>query len=129
MKSKTLALFDYYHHLLKEQGGDPNQIQGDPSQQQGSAPPSPDVTENPQPTPDETMPMSSEGEDKYISDLIDAALFEPSPEDANTLVNLQSQMQMKKYTNAREEILPAILRIINSSTQGGDLRKAMNDLS
>lgn len=128
MKSQTLALFDYYYRLLREQGEDPNQMQGDPSQQQ-APPQSPDVTENPQPTPEETMPMSSEGEDKYISDLIDAALFEPSPEDANTLVNLQSQMQMKKYTNAREEILPTILRIINSSTQGGDLRKAMNDLS
>ena len=128
MKSKTLELFDYYYRLLREQGEDPTQMQGDPTQQQ-APPQSQDVTENPEPVPSEMMPMSSAGEDKYISDLIDAALFEPSPEDANTLVNLQSQMQMKKYTNAREEILPTILRIINSSTQGGDLKKAMNDLS
>lgn len=124
MKSQTLQLFDYYNRLLKE-GGDPNQMQEDPNQQ----PQSPDVTENPEPTPEEVMPMSSEGEEKYISDLVDAALFEPSSEDANTLLNLQSQMQMKKFTNAREEILPTILRIINPSTQGGDLKKEMNRLN
>jgi hypothetical protein len=73
--------------------------------------------------------MTSVGEDKYIADLIDAALFEPSPEQSSTLLNLQSVMQMKKYTNAREEILPSILGIISASTSGGDLKKQLNKIN
>jgi hypothetical protein len=120
MQSKTLKLIDGYMKIIEEGGEmpDPNQ---DPSQ---------DVQNVTQPAPEAqgTMPLSSAGEDKYISDLIDAALFEPSPEQANTLLNLQSQMQMKKYTNAREEILPSILGIISASTSGGNLKKQLNQI-
>lgn len=122
MTSKTLKLIDRYM-LVIEQGEsppieDPNQAQGQPQDVQ-------DVTE---PTPDETMPMTSAGEDEYIKNLIDAALFEPSAEEANTLLNLQSVMQMKKYTNAREEILPTVLSIINTSTQSNDLKQDLNNI-
>ncbi len=98
---------------------DPSQMgQGQPQDVQ-------DVTQD---TPDETMPMTSAGEDEYISNLIDAALFEPSAEEAQTLLNLQSQMQLKKYTNAREEILPTVLSIIGPSTQGGDIKNDLTNL-
>lgn len=120
MKSKTLRLIDGYLKIIKEQGEIPDMAQGDPSQ---------DVQNTTAPAPQETMPMSSAGEDKYISDMIDAALFEPSPEQANTLLNLQSQMQMKKYSNAREEILPSVLGIIAASTSGGDLKKQLNKIN
>ena len=121
--SKTLQLIrDYQRFLVEQDVQDPTQGQEAPPEQTGS------VIDNPAPAPQETMPLSSAGEDKYISDLIDAALFEPSTEQANTLLNLQSQMKMKKYTNAREEILPSILGIIASSTSGGDLRKQLNSI-
>jgi hypothetical protein len=128
MKSKTLQLINKYHRLLKEQGEDPNmqQMEQDPSQQpedvQGAVDP---TAEAPQ---EETMPLSSQGEDKYIADLVDAALFEPSAEDARTLLNLQNVMQMKRYKNAREEVLPLLLSIISSETQGGDLKKDLNNI-
>jgi hypothetical protein len=122
MISKTLKLIDRYM-LVIEQGEappmeDPNQAQGQPQDVQ-------DVTQQ---TPEETMPMSSAGEDEYIQNMIDAALFEPSPEEANTLLNLQSQMQMKKYTNAREEILPTVISIIGSSTQANGLKQNLNNI-
>jgi hypothetical protein len=121
MQSKTLKLINGFLKIIKEEGEMPDMNQGDPSgdvQDQTAAP-----------TTQETMPMSSAGEDKYIADMIDAALFEPSPEQANTLLNLQSLMQMKKYTNAREEILPSVLGIISASTSGGDLKKQLNKIN
>lgn len=120
MSSKTLKLIRQYHQIIKEQGEENAATPpSDPSQ---------DVTENPQPTPEDTMPLTSEAENKYIEDLIDAALFEPSPDESRTLLNLQSAMQMKRYKNAREEILPTILGIIGSSSSGGDFRKALNKI-
>jgi len=119
MKSKTLRLIDTCLKIIKEEGEMPDMSQEQPS---GDAQAAPEPQE-------ETMPLSSAGEDKYIADMIDAALFEPSPEQANTLLNLQSQMQMKKYKNSREEILPSVLGIISSSTSGGDLRKQLNKIN
>ncbi len=72
--------------------------------------------------------MTSEGENQYIADLIDAALFEPSSEEAQTLLNLQSVMNLKRYTNAREEVLPTVLGIIRSSSDANELKKGLNDL-
>ena len=120
MKSKTLRLINGYLKIIKEEGEMPDAGQGQPPAPAQAAPEAP---------AQETMPMSSAGEDKYISDMIDAALFEPSPEQANTLLNLQSQMQMKKYSNAREEILPSVLGIIAASTSGGDLKKQLNKIN
>jgi hypothetical protein len=84
---------------------------------------------NDAPDPANTMPLTPEGEDQYISDLIDAALFEPSSEDANTLLNLQSVMKLHKYTNSREEVLPTVLSIIGSSTQAGNMKQDLNSIS
>ena len=127
MKSKTLQLIKNYHRLLKEQDEDPNMSpdpsQGAPEDVQGVVDPSAGEA----PTED-TMPLTSQAEDKYIADLVDAALFEPSAEDARTLINLQNVMQMKRYKNAREEVLPLVLSLISSETQGGDLKKELNQL-
>lgn len=117
-----------YHRLLKEQGEDPNmqQMEPDPSQQPQDVQDA--VDPNAEEPADETMPLTSQGEDQYISDLIDAALFSPSSEDARTLLNLQNVMQMKRYSNAREEVLPLVLSIISAETQGGDLKKDLNNI-
>lgn len=121
--NKTLKLFSHFHRILQEQG----EIPPDPTQEQGfDTTGGQDVTDLPEPAPEEEMPMSSEGEDRYISDIIDAALYEPSAEDSQVLTNLQSAMQMKKYTNAREEILPVVLNIIRPSTEGNEMRDDLN---
>jgi hypothetical protein len=106
--SKTLKLIRRFH---EDVGGNPQE----------------DVTEAPQQTPD-TMPMTSDGENEYISDMIDAALFSPSSEDAQTLLNLQSVMKLKRFTNAREEILPTILGIIRSESESKDMKSNLNHI-
>jgi hypothetical protein len=130
MKSKTLQLINRYHRLLNEQGEDPNMqqppMEGDPNQQPQNVQ---DVVDpNAETGEEEIMPLTSQGEEKYIADLVDAALFEPSAEDARTLLNLQNVMQMKRFKNAREEVLPLVLSIISSETQGGDLKKNLSEI-
>ena len=120
--SRTLRLIDGYIKFLKEQGENPEM------EPMAGQEPSPDVTENPEPAPQEEMPMTSEGEEEYISNLIDAALFSPSPEESKTLNDLQSAMKLKRFTNAREEILPIILGIIQPATAGGNLKQSLNNL-
>lgn len=122
MLSKTQNIINAYYRVIKEQG---EQL---PSDEGFDSSGGLDVTDVADPTQEETMPMSSSGEDQYISDLIDAALFEPSSEDANLLTNLQSQMKMKKYKNARQEILPTVLNIIRPSTDANNIRDNLNDI-
>jgi hypothetical protein len=116
MASKTLKLIRDYHNLLNEADGD--------MEQPTPEAPQPETA----PAPPEELPITSELENDYISNLIDAALFEPSSQEANTLLNLQSVMQMKRFTNARDEVLPVVLAIISKSTDNGDLRKQLNTI-
>jgi hypothetical protein len=44
------------------------------------------------------------------------------------LLNLQNVMQMKRFKNAREDVLPLVLSIISSETQGGDLKKNLSEI-
>jgi hypothetical protein len=120
MKSKTLKLIDGYLKIIREQGEDPNMQP--PQDVQDTIDPNAASAE------EEVMPLTSQGEEKYIADLIDAALFEPSSEDSVTLLNLQNIMQMKRFKNAREEVLPLLLSIISSETQAGDLKKNLNQI-
>lgn len=125
MKSKTLSLIERHIKFLTEQGEDPAAMEQPP--QEGGM----DVQDVTEPAPtgeEETMPLTSQGEEKYIKDLIDAALFEPSAEEATSLLNLQSAMEMKRYKNAREEILPTVLSIISKETQANGLRSQLDDL-
>lgn len=126
MKSKTLKLIDQYLSIINEQ--DANQ---DPNAQPEMEQPQ-DVQQavdpNAQETGDTTMPLTSQGEDGYISMLIDAALYKPSPEEEKSLLNLQNVMQMKRYENAREEVLPSILTIIVKETQANSLRNNLNKI-
>lgn len=117
MKSKTLQLLKKYTLTLENASG----VEGDPTEQEqmegGDT-----SSQTPSLGEDETVPLTSEGEDKYIKDLIDAALFAPSAEESRTLLNLQSVMELKRYKNAREEVLPFVLAIISKETQNRDLR-------
>ena len=120
--NRTTQLIEGYLKFLKEDGENPEMEDIAPQGASG------DVTENPEAAPEQEMPLTSEGEEEYISNLIDAALFSPSPEEARTLNDLQSAMKLKRYTNAREEILPTILGIIQPSSSGGDLKQSLNNL-
>jgi len=123
--NKTLQLFDHYTKTLFEQGEVPQEeVPQDPAM--GGQPQ--DVQDVVDPAPEETMPMTSEGEEQYISDLIDASLYKPSPEEASTLTNLQSVMKMKRFTNAREEILPTVLSIIAASSGEGSLKQELQNI-
>lgn len=125
MSSKTLKLIEQYKQkLLREQGELPPADEFNTTDQG-------DVTDVNNDMGDENqdeVPMTSRGEDQYISDMVDAALFEPSSDDAAILSNLQSVMKMKKYNNAREEILPVLLNIIRPSTGASQLRGQLNDI-
>lgn len=123
MKSKTLNIIKNCRRIISEQG----EIPEDPSQLEGGDAEM-GVTDVADPTPQQEVPLTSEGEEQYIKDLIDAALFEPSSDDAKTLTDLQGVMNTKSFTNAREEVLPIILNIIRPSTEGNDLRKELNSI-
>ena len=126
MKSKTLSLINNYHRLIKEQGEDLNidpNAMDQPQDVQGAVDPNAEAA----PT-EEEVPLTSQGEDEYIANLIDASLFKPSAEDAKTLLNLQNVMQMKRYQNAREEVLPLVLSLISPETQNGDLKNNLNSI-
>ena len=127
MKSKTLAAIAYYEKLIKEQGED---MSTDPTMGQAPPPdPSQDVTENPAPTPDETAPLTSEGENKLIEAVVNAALFVPSPEQATELENYQNVMQLKRFTNARDEVLNPVLGIISNVPQDASIKQSINRIS
>jgi hypothetical protein len=128
MKSKTLQLINRYHRIIREQGEDPSMQQDPNAEMETAQDVQGAVDPNAGDAGGEELPLTSQGEDKYIADLIDAALFEPSAEDARTLLNLQNVMQMKRYKNAREEVLPLVLSLISSETQGGDLKKSLNSI-
>jgi hypothetical protein len=124
---KTLNLINHYIRVIEEQG---EQMPENPEEMEGfDSSGGESVVDNPEPIEDETMPLTSEGEDRYISDLIDAALFEPTPDDALTLQNLQSVMKMKRYKNARQEVLPLILGLIRPETEVVELRDDLNEIS
>ena len=121
---KTEHLIKHYKKILSEQAEELPEAGFDSSggEDMGA------VTDVQDPEPQEEMPLTSEGEEQYIQDLIDAALYEPSSEDAKTLTDLQGIMSMKKFTNAREEILPIILKIIRPATEDNSIRNQLNNV-
>lgn len=125
--SKTLNLIQNYGKVILEQGEeemDPEMMEGGDEQM--------DVTDVQDPSQEMTqqeVPLTSEAEEQYIRDLVDAALYQPSSEDSKTLSDLQGVINTKNYTNAREEILPIVLNIIRPSTEGSGLRDELDQIS
>jgi hypothetical protein len=124
---KTLKLIDHYYRILREQDEqNPEDVQEfDTTGGEAGA----DVMDDPEQVSQEEVPLTSEAENSYISDLISAALFEPTPEERRILTNLQSVMSMKKFKNAREEILPNILTLIRPSTEEDSLRDDLDKIN
>jgi len=124
---KTLKLMNHYLRVLREQDEEGMEEMDEFDTSGGEE--MEGVLDNPEPVDDEMMPLSSEGENQYIADLIDAAMYEPTSDDARLLQNLQSVMKMKRFKNAREEILPTILNIIRPATDESDIRDGLDDIN
>lgn len=120
---KTLKLFDHFQSLLEQSPELQDQV--------GQEEPVDDVQDVTDPNAGgagEEMPLTSEAEEQYIEDLIDAALFQPSSEEAKTLLNLQNVIKSKSFTNAREEVLPLVLSLIQSETSTNDLKDSLDQV-
>ena len=111
---KTLQIIDRYTRLISEQGDVGSDIPAD-AQPVGVG----DVTELPQ---QQELPFTSESENEYILLMLQSAKFKPTPEQNTALDNLIDQMQSKKYTNARLEILPKIQQMISSQIDSNQIR-------
>lgn len=121
MKSKTLSIIKNQIKIIKEQDEqDPNAA---PQPEDATVPP----TSTPEPAPE--LPFTSEVENDYIAAIIDAALFEPNSEQKMTLSNFQSMMDLKKFKNARDEILPSIIGIIWPESSSKDIRNDLLSMS
>lgn len=121
--SKTLNLIRNYGKVILEQGEE--------EMMQGGEEPM-DVTDIQDPSQEmaqQEAPLTSEAEEQYIRDLVDAALYQPSSEDSKTLSDLQGIINTKNYANAREEILPIVLNIIRPSTEGSGLRDELDQIN
>lgn len=118
MKSKTLRLISQYQRELREQAEDPNAMPPEGGEMPMEDPNAAAAPPEEPPQEPEVLQVTSDLENKYISTIIDAALFEPSlvtPEQENSLLALQQEMRNKDMAgkmNAREKVLPVIEAII-----------------
>lgn len=129
---KTLKLIDTYYKLLKEQGEvDPEmldqEMEGGNEMEMGADEMQQPEMQQPE-IEQQEIPLTSEAENQYIKDMVDAALFVPSSDDAKTLSDLQGVIATKNFSNAREEILPILLNIIRPSTEDGNLRDDLDQI-
>jgi hypothetical protein len=135
MKSKTLNLIRKYHLLIEQDEQNP---EVDPSQQEGMPSEGGDVTEMPS-EPQETIPLSSPAELRYIQDVVLAALMmnRPSGEDRIKLENLRDLLDdpdaMGKINQtgqtARDLYQTEILPIIRPAHEGEDIRNISDQIS
>jgi len=125
---KTLKLMNHYLRVLREQGEEGMEEMDEFDTSGGEE--MEGVLDNPEPVQDEIIPFTSQGENQYVSDLIDAAMYKPSATDADILQNLKSVMKMKgNEINVRDEILPTIRRIIQISSDESDIRDRLDDIN
>ena len=122
MKSKTKDLIAQYSKLFLEQDEQDMDDAGQEEQPQDVQ----DVAME-EPTQEE-VPLTSEGENEYVKWMIDAALYKPTAEEAKTLLNLQNVMQLKRFTNAREEIVPIVMSIISSESSADDMKNQLSEI-
>lgn len=117
-KRKTEQLIEKCYYLLEQDEDLDMELSDDTG----------DVTDQIGDQEERIIPLTSEGEEQYIQDLVDAALFEPSSEDSKILTDLQAKMSSKDYQNAREDILPVVLRVIRGSTEDKQIKDSLNKL-
>jgi hypothetical protein len=135
MKSKTLQLIERYHRLIKEQGE-----AGVPPQQPEDMNMSQDVTENPEPAPEEPLevPLSPVAEYQYIKDVLMAAQMPPPDgEDKQKIIELLNMMDQPDVNTRiqgagetansfyQKEILP----LIRGGQQNSKIRNLSDQIS
>lgn len=117
MRSKTLNLINHYYKIIKEQ--DEN---GLPPENMESSP------NNVEPDNQDTMPLTSQGENELIKIMVDAAIFAPNADQSKELMDMQSLIQTKKVTNLREDILPRILSMLPSIEERKTIPPVINNI-
>lgn len=128
--SKTLKLIDHYYKVLREQDEqDVPMEQPDPSA--AMPPEAPEMSQ-------ETVPLSSPAEIRYMEDVVLAALMEPpSGDDRITLENildlLRNPDNIKKIQGsgqtAKDLYQNQVLPIIRPAQQGVEIRDNLNTIS
>jgi hypothetical protein len=133
MKSKTLQLLNYYQRLVEQD--EQNMLppdQGDPTQEN----PEDGMPSSPEP---DTIPLSSQGEIRYIEDVVLAALMEPRPT-GNDRITLENFLDLLKKPDAIDRIQSSgktakdlyqneILPIIRPAQQGQEVRDISDQMA
>jgi len=136
MKFKTLQLLNYYQRLVEQDEQDmlPPE-QGDPSQ----ANPEADMAAAASESEQNTIPLSSQGEIRYIQDVVLAALMEPRPT-GNDKITLENFLDMLNRPDAVDMIQSSgktakdlyqneILPIIRPAQQEQEVRNISDQMS
>jgi len=136
MKFKTLQLLNHYQRLVEQDEQDmlPPE-QDDPSQANPEADMAADAPEPEQ----DTIPLSSQGEIRYIEDVVLAALMEPRPT-GNDRIALENLLDLLKKPDAIDRIQGSgetakdlyqnkILPIIRREQQGQEVRDISDQMS
>ena len=134
MKSKTLQLIERYQRILEQDEQNPEMGGEQPPPQEGQAP----APEMPPEEPQETIPLSSPAEIRYMEDVVLAALMEPpSGTDRIALENILDLLRrpdnIKKIQasgqTAKDLYQSKVLPIIRPAQQGQDIRDNLDQMS
>lgn len=134
MKSKTLQLIERYYRIIEQDEQDPNAVMETPPE----APPEAQAPEAPAPE-QETVPLSSQAEIRYIEDVVLAALMEPKPS-GDDRIALENFLDLLKRPDAIKRIngtgktakdiyQTQILPIIRPAQEGQELRDNLDSIS
>lgn len=134
MKSKTLQLIERYQRILEQDEQNPEAGMEQPPE--GGQPP--EQAEMPPEEPQETIPLSSPAELRYIEDVVLAALMEPpSGTDRISLENILDLIRrpdnIEKIQGsgqtAKDLYQSKVLPIIRPAQQGQDIRDISDQMS
>jgi len=134
MKSKTLQLIERYQRILEQDEQNPEMGGEQPPPQEGQAP----APEMPPEEPQESIPLSSPAEVRYMEDVVLAALMEPpSGTDRIALENILDLLRrpdnIKKIQGsgqtAKDLYQSKVLPIIRPAQQGRDIRDISDQMS
>lgn len=133
MKSKTLQLIERYQSILEQDEQNPEAgMEQAPQEGQEPAP------EMPPEEPQETIPLSSPAELRYIEDVVLAALMEPPNSDdraalENVLDLIRRPDNLKRIQGsgqtAKDLYQSKVIPIIRPAQQGENIRDNLDQLS
>lgn len=134
MKSKTLQLIERYQRILEQDEQNPEAGMEQPPE--GEQPP--EQAEMPPEEPQETIPLSSPAELRYIEDVVLAALMEPPS--GTDRISLENILDLIRSPDSNERIQGSgqtakdlyqskVLPIIRPAQQSQDIRDISDQMS